>query len=222
VVSGGNENLKPEKSKQYTIGFRFEPSTSWYVQADLWDVKIRDAVSSVSEALIFSDPVKFRQLFTTFVNPGGGQTEWAKQTLSINIGQTHNQGIDWETGGRHKFGFGTWTNTLNGTYLMKSDYTVPGTSDQWTNSMNYFGIDDNVAFRNVVRLSSALETGAFTNSLIANYRNGYTDASATAYNLATNKNKPCVSTYRRSSPSTGKASGKPARPGAARWREEPG
>jgi iron complex outermembrane receptor protein len=189
VVQGGNENLKPEKSKQYTVGFRFEPSTTWYVQADLWDVKISDAVSSVSEAQIFADPVKFRQLFTTFVNPGSGQTEWAKQTLSINIGQTHNQGIDWETGYRQKFGFGSWTNTLNGTYLMKSDYTVPGTSDQWTNSMNTFGINDSVSFRNIVRLSSALETGAFTNSLIANYRNGYTDAAATGYNLATNKNE---------------------------------
>ncbi|RZT10671.1 iron complex outermembrane recepter protein [Duganella sp. CF402] len=189
VVSGGNENLKPEKSKQYTVGFRFEPSTTWYVQADLWDVKIRDAVSSVSEAQIFNDPVQFRQLFTTFVNPGSGQTEWAKKTLSINIGQTHNQGIDWETGYRHKFGFGTWTNTLNGTYLMKSDYTEPGSADKWTNSMNTFGIDDNVAFRNVVRLSSALETGAFSNSLIVNYRNGYTDAKATAYNLATLKSE---------------------------------
>jgi iron complex outermembrane receptor protein len=189
VVSGGNENLKPEKSKQFTVGFRFEPTQSWYVQADLWDVKIRDAVSSVSEAQIFADPVKFRQLFTTFVDPGSGQTQWAKQTLSINIGQTHNQGIDWETSYRQKFGFGNWTNTLNGTYLMKSDYTVPGSSDQWTNSLNTFGINDAVSFRHIVRLASVLDTGAFSNSLIVNYRNGYTDASATAYNLATLKNE---------------------------------
>ncbi|MET0264146.1 MAG: TonB-dependent receptor [Duganella sp.] len=189
VVSGGNENLKPEKSKQYTVGFRFEPSTSFYVQADLWDVKIRDAVSSVSEAQIFANPEQFRQLFTTFVEPGSGQTLWAKQTLSINIGQTHNQGIDWETSYRKRFGFGTWTNTLNGTYLMKSDYTVPGTSNQWTNNMNFFGITDAVSFRHVVRLSSSLDTGAFSNSIIANYRNGYTDASATSFNLGTNANE---------------------------------
>ena len=97
VLSGGNENLKPEKSKQFTVGFRFEPTNTFSVQADLWDVKIRDAVSSVSEALIFGDPVKYRDLFTTFVDPGNGQTYWAKKTLSINIGKTHNQGLDWET-----------------------------------------------------------------------------------------------------------------------------
>ncbi|WP_426163440.1 TonB-dependent receptor domain-containing protein [Pseudoduganella sp. R-34] len=187
VLSGGNENLKPEKSKQFTIGFRFEPTSNFSVQADLWDVKIRDAVSSVSEALIFGDPVKYRELFTTFVDPGNGQTYWAKKTLSINIGKTHNQGIDWDTTYRHNFSFGKLTTTLNGTYLIKSDYTKPGTDNDWVNSMNYFGVNDAVSFRHIVRLSTTLDTGAFSNSLVANYRNGYTDAEATSRNVATNQ-----------------------------------
>jgi len=187
VLSGGNENLKPEKSKQFTVGFRFEPTSSFSVQADLWDVKIRDAVSSVSEALIFGDPVKYRELFTTFVDPGNGQTYWAKKTLSINIGKTHNQGIDWETTYRHNFSFGKLTTILNGTYLIKSDYTKPGTDNDWVNSMNYFGVNDAVSFRHIVRLSTTLDTGAFSNSLVANYRNGYTDAEAQSRNVATNQ-----------------------------------
>jgi iron complex outermembrane receptor protein len=185
VISGGNENLKPEKSKQFAVGVRFEPTSSFSVSADLWDVKIRDAVSSVSEALIFGDPVKYRDLFTTFVDPGNGQTYWAKKTLSINIGKTHNQGVDWDTTFRHNFSFGKLTTTLNGTYLIKSDYTKPGTDDVWVNSMNYFGVNDAVSFRHIVRLSMALDTGAFSNSLVANYRNGYTDAEAQSRNLGT-------------------------------------
>ena len=187
VVSGGNENLKPEKSKQYTVGFRFEPTSSFYVQADLWDVRMRDAVSAASEPLIFGDPVFYRDLFTTFVEPGSGQTLWAKKTLSINIGKTHQQGIDWETTYRHRFGFGNLSTTLNGTYLMKSDRTEAGTKDVWVNSMNIFGSDNKVSFRHVIRLATTLDTGAFSNTLIANYRNGYTDASATSFNLGTNK-----------------------------------
>jgi iron complex outermembrane recepter protein len=187
VLSGGNENLKPEKSKQFTVGFRFEPTNSFSLQADLWDVKIRDAVSSVSEALIFGDPVKYRELFTTFVDPGNGQTYWAKKTLSINIGKTHNQGLDWETSYRHNFSFGKLTTVLNGTYLIKSDYTKPGTDNDWVNSMNYFGVNDAVSFRHIVRLSTTLDTGAFSNSLVANYRNGYTDAEAQSRNVATNQ-----------------------------------
>ncbi|CAN7179537.1 TonB-dependent receptor [Pseudoduganella sp. LjRoot289] len=187
VISGGNENLKPEKSKQFSVGFRYEPSSTFSVQADLWDVKMRDAVSSVSELQIFGDPVKFRDLFTTFVDPGNNQTYWAKKTLSVNIGQTHNQGVDWETTYRHRFAFGNLTSVLNGTYLIKSDYTKAGTQDDWTSSMNYFGLNDKVAFRHIVRLGTTLDTGKFSNTLTANYRNGYTDAEAESRNLATNK-----------------------------------
>ncbi|MRV76554.1 TonB-dependent receptor [Duganella sp. FT92W] len=189
VISGGNENLKPEKSKQYTLGFRIEPTASFSIQADLWDVKLRDAVSSVNEAQIFADPVKFRELFTTYTEPSTGNTYWAKKTLSINIGQTHNQGIDWETTYRHRFGFGKLDSTLAGTYLLKADYTVPGTSNVWTNDMNFFGIDDAVSFRHIVRWTNTLETGAFSNSLVANYRNGYTDAEQSVRNMNTKVNE---------------------------------
>lgn len=189
VVSGGNENLKPEKSKQYTIGFRMEPSAAFSFGADLWDVKIRDAVSSVSETLAFNDVAKYRELFTTYTEPATGNTYWAFKSLSINIGQTHNQGIDWDLTGRHKFAFGNLTSTLAGTYLLKSDYTVPGTSDQWTNSMNFFGINNAVSFRHVAKWTNTLDTGAFSNTIVVSYRNGYTDAEATVRNLSTNKNE---------------------------------
>ncbi|KQV54386.1 MULTISPECIES: TonB-dependent receptor [unclassified Duganella] len=187
VMSGGNVNLKPEKSKQFTIGFRVEPANWFSAGADLWDVKIRDAVSSVSEQLAFDhNGNDYPQLFTTFTEPASGKTFYAFQRLSINIGQTHNQGIDWDMTGRHNFSFGRFSSTLAGTYLIKSDYTKPGTSDQWTNSMNFFGINNAVSFRHVVRWTNTLETGAFSNSITANYRNGYTDAKATVWNLGTN------------------------------------
>jgi iron complex outermembrane receptor protein len=190
VMSGGNVNLKPEQSKQFTVGFRVEPVPSFSIGADLWDVKITDSVSSVSEQQIFADPVKFRNLFTTFTEPGTGNTYWAMERLSINIGKTHNQGIDWDMTARHKFAFGNLTSNLSGTYLIKSDYTKPGTDNEWTNSMNFFGVNDSVSFRNVVRWTNTLDTGAFSNTLIANYRNGYTDAEAQVYNTATKTNGP--------------------------------
>jgi iron complex outermembrane receptor protein len=186
VYQGGNANLKPEKSKQFTVGFRIEPTNAFSFGADLWDVKIRDAVSSVSEQLIFSNPAYYRDLFTTFTQPATGTTYWAIKSLAINIGKTHNQGIDWDLTGRQKFSFGNLTSNLQGTYLIKSDYTKPGTQD-WTSSMNFFGVNNNVSFRHVVRWTNTLDTGAFSNSLSANYRNGYTDAAADVLNLSTNK-----------------------------------
>ncbi|PHV08567.1 TonB-dependent receptor [Janthinobacterium sp. BJB412] len=189
VVSGGNEGLKPERSKQYSIGFRVEPNASFSFGADLWDVKMTDAVSAVSEQLMFSNPEKYRSLFTTIDDISTGKVYWARKRLSINIGKTHNQGVDYDLVARHRYDFGNLTANLSGTYLMKSDYTMPGDDSTWTNSMNVFGINDAVSFRHLVRASVSLETGAFTNTLTANYRNGYDDALATVRNVATNKDE---------------------------------
>jgi iron complex outermembrane receptor protein len=186
VLSSGNENLKPETSKQFTIGARYEPSGRLSMGLDLWDVKMRDAVSAVSEIQAFADPVKFRELFGTYTEPSTGNTYWAFRSTSMNIGQTHNRGIDWDLTARQRFGFGNLTVNLNGTHMLKSDYTRPGTSNDWTNSMNYFGINNAVTFRDIARVAATLDTGKLSNSLIANYRNGYTDAAADVRDVATN------------------------------------
>lgn len=188
VLSTGNENMRPETSKQFTVGMRFEPSSRFSAGLDLWDVKIKDAVSAVSEQQAWANPDQFRQLFSTYTEPATGNTYWAFLRSSVNIGQTHNRGIDWDLTGRHRFGFGNLTATLNGTYMLKSDYTRAGTANDWTNSLNYFGTNNAVTFRHIVRLSTTLDTGKLSNSLIVNYRNGYTDAAATVRNLDTGVN----------------------------------
>lgn len=189
VISGGNENLKPETSKQYTVGMRFEPSTKFSMGLDLWDVQMRDAVSGVSQQQAFGDPVKFRNLFTTYTEPSTGNTYWAFNQLSVNIGRAHYRGIDWDFTGRHNFGFGRFTGTVSGTHMLKSDYTVPGTDDQWTNSMNFFGINDSVTFRDLWKFTGTLDTGKLSNTFTVSYRNGYTDAAALVRNTGTNKNE---------------------------------
>ncbi len=184
-LSGGNENLKPEKSKQYTVGFRIEPSSAFSFGADLWDVKITDAVSAVSETQAFGNPALYKDLFGTYTEPSTGNTYYAFKSLSMNIGQTHNRGIDWDMTGRHKFDFGNFTANLSGTHMLKADYTVPGTKNQWTTNMNYFGITDAVTFRNLVKLNMSLETGKLTSTMVVSYRNGYTDAAASVLNVDT-------------------------------------
>lgn len=183
VYSGGNEQLSPEKSKQYTMGFRIDASRNVTFGADLWDVRMTNQVSAVSEIQAFADPAKFRQLFSTFTNPATGLKTWAFLRAPINIGRSHNRGIDWDLTVGEKYSFGKFALNANGTYLLKSSYTVPGTDNQWTDSMNKYGINDAVSFRNIVRVTPSLETGNFTNSFSLNYRNGYTDAAANPYQL---------------------------------------
>lgn len=175
VFKGGNANLKPEKSTQWSLGAVFEPTSNTTFKLDLWNVAIKDAVTSVSEALIAGDAVKYNDLYTTKLKASTGIRTLAIILAPINIGKQENRGIDYDFQLRNNLFGGKMTNRLAGTYLIKSRYTTPGTSDSWESSLGNYGSNDAVSFRNVLKVSSSYDIGAWGHSLTANYRGGYLD-----------------------------------------------
>ncbi|GAB1389650.1 MAG: hypothetical protein AMXMBFR78_34400 [Rubrivivax sp.] len=188
-MNGGNAALKPEKSKQATFGIHVEPTRDFAVGFDYWQVKIRDAVSGVSAPQAFANPEKYRDLFMLYKTPAEPQLYWTFISASTNIGQAINKGIDWELVGRMQTAIGRLTMGATGTYLIKSEYTRPGTQNDFTDSMGHYGENAAVSFRNVYRLTASLESGAFTNTLTMKARSGYTDQYQLVRNMVTNKNE---------------------------------
>ncbi len=174
-LSEGNALLQPEKSTQFSFGLRFEPNAAFSAGMDYWNIEMKDQVTSVSEALGFGDPKTYADLFTTFTDPGDGKKYYAYKLASINIGQSKTSGVDWDFTTRFNTDFGRWTNSIAGTYLIESSYTRPGTRDKFETSLDKFGINNAVSFRNIFRVTSSMQTGAFQNTLSMNYRSGYTD-----------------------------------------------
>ncbi|MFG6447727.1 TonB-dependent receptor [Roseateles sp. BYS180W] len=185
VLSGGNAALKPEKSTQWTYGFRFEPSNNFGFGADYWRVNIKDAVSGVSEKQAFSDPTKYANLFTKFKTPAETQEYYAFISSSLNIGRTVNSGVDWDVIARFAASDAKITVGLTGTHLLKSSYTRPGTDNDWTDSMNKYGENNAVSFRNILRGTFKYESGAWTHALTLKWRNGYKDISQNVRDVAT-------------------------------------
>lgn len=186
---GGNASLKPEKSKQATIGIRFEPSGDFNIGADYWEVKLRDAVSAVNANQAFADPQKYADLFTLYKTPAETQQYWTFINASTNIGQAINKGIDWDFTARTQTGIGRLTGGMSGTYLLKSSYTRAGSQNDFTDSMSHYGENANVSFRNIWRATLSLDTGPFTNTLTVKWRSGYTDINQLVRNVATNTNE---------------------------------
>jgi iron complex outermembrane receptor protein len=188
-LSGGNENLKPEKSKQATIGIRVEPTSNFSAAFDYWQVKLRDAVSGVSANQAFGDPQKYSSLFTTYKQPAETSNYYAFMALSTNIGQAISKGIDWEFEGRVDIpDVGRLTTSVAGTYMIESSYTRAGTSNDFTDSMGHYGENAAVTFRNIFSTQFKLQTGALSNTLLFKYRSGYKDRLQTVRDLSTGKN----------------------------------
>ena len=187
AVSQGNPDLQSEKSKQFTLGFRVEPSAAFSFGADLWDVKLRNAVSEITEEQAFADPVKYATSFTQYIEPSTGNTYYAFKKLSVNIGKKEYRGIDWDLSANHKFDFGKLTAQLSGTHMLHANYTKAGSDNVFTSNMDFFGDTNEVTFRNLMKLTTTLDTGRLSNTVTVNYRNGYTDAAATVYDVAAKK-----------------------------------
>lgn len=178
VLTAGNTELKPEKSRQWNLGLRTEPEKWLTTGIDVWGVYVKDRIGQIAEDAVMDAPGTYLKNFTTFVDPGTGRHYLALYLPNENLGDERYFGADWDA----KVGFlspiGKATLLLQWTHLFRYDYQrVKG--GEWYSNLNRFN-DTKVTFRNLIRLTGHLVSGAFENTLTVNYRPGYRDQSYTA------------------------------------------
>lgn len=183
VYAAGNPNLEPEKSNQWTLGFRVEPSQSVSFGADLWQVKLKNEIGQVDESTIMGDPLAWRQYFTTYVDPVTGDTLLALFQPNDNLGNRTQRGIDFDAKFRADTGIGRLTTQLGLTYMLKDSYQLAKNGPYLT-SLGQFGPDGNVTFRWQGRLQTTLEYKSWAHTLAFNFKSGYKDQSYTADDFA--------------------------------------
>jgi iron complex outermembrane recepter protein len=183
VYAQGNGALKPEKSRQWTLGARFEPNEMLSVGADLWQVKLRNAIGQVDEATIFGDPARFTRYFTTYVDPVTSQTLLAVFQPNENLGDVIQRGLDIDARLRFATPIGRATTQLTVTHMLKDRYQLEQ-GGEFLTSLGQFGPDGNVTFRWQGRLQGTLEAGDFTHALTVNFKSGYKDQAYVADDFA--------------------------------------
>ncbi|MEJ6003632.1 TonB-dependent receptor domain-containing protein [Paucibacter soli] len=127
-LSGGNPDLAPEKSKQYSLGVVFQPVDEISIGADLWQLKVNGIITAPSTQEIVSryragDPA-YANLVT--LSPTGDVD--LTKAINANVGSAKLSGLDVDVTGRFKVPGGRLDATLNGTYMIKYDQTSPGGS----------------------------------------------------------------------------------------------
>ncbi|MBJ7309694.1 TonB-dependent receptor domain-containing protein [Rugamonas sp. CCM 8940] len=178
LTSGGNAlkgsaGLKPEESKQYTLGFRFDPITSLSLGFDLWNVKMSNQINQLSESIAFGDTAKYNALYSTVYDAGQKQNKLVTLLPYFNLGSSRYRGIDWDHTYRAKTGLGNLTVNWSGTYMLKSEKE---SSDGIDSSLGKYDSLPNATSRVISRLAFSLKSSdMFTHTLAMNYRSGYHD-----------------------------------------------
>jgi len=179
LLTGGNAStgdgaLKPEESKQATLGFRLEPTAGLSIGFDFWDVKLTNQIKTLSEDTVFGNPKVYDSLLRSYYDPIQKQNVLAAALTPFNLASSHYQGIDWDHTYKTSTPYGKLNVQWTGTFMSKAEQDTPGTGVE--KNIGRFNSYSDVTFRWISKLTTSLRTSnGQTHSLTANYHSGYTD-----------------------------------------------
>ncbi|SDH14923.1 MULTISPECIES: TonB-dependent receptor [unclassified Duganella] len=179
-LTGGNPNLKPEESRQASVGVVWSPASWLNAGVDLFRIKVSDILAAPSAQEVVS---RFRAgdpAYANLVLLNGNDIDLVKTVLA-NTGNATVQGADVFITGRHNFGVGRVDAALNGTYMDKFDQMSPGGVMSHkvgtlvdSKGTAVIGADaGGVVLRWKHTLSATWTQGAWASTLIQNYRARY-------------------------------------------------
>lgn len=193
LLFGGNQNLKPEKARTFSLGADFRPrfAPGFSAGATFYDIKYNDVIGTPSGlgALIFTDPtfapLVTRDPTTAQVGAAIANTVPFFYTFSAvptignildlrqgNFGIRKTNGIDFDVRYRHTAGFGTVFGGIAGNYILKYRTQLSPTSAV-SNSLDA-GIP-----RTTLRTTLGVTAGPVTFVNFVNHRSGVTASFAT-------------------------------------------
>ena len=184
VTRLSNPDLKPERSRQFSLGAVFEPVPDLSLGIDYWNIAKRDVISDIGEDIILRDPVKYAGLITR----DSGSVITNIDLIKRNQGKQKTSGLDLNVDWRGvKTELGRISGRLNGTYVMASKkQTGPG--DAYFSNLAQF-VNDGVVQRWRHKASVDFDRGDWGLSLTNTYYSGYNDQN-TAINLDTGARIP--------------------------------
>jgi iron complex outermembrane receptor protein len=186
TVTGGNPNLKPEKSTSITAGVMWEPVKNASISLDAFRINLKDAivVGGLSSTYFMANAAR-EQLYSKFIVRGAadgnasglGPIDSILQSNS-NLFKTQVAGVDVDAMYRLRLDGGNRLNLrLSGTYMNK--YDVQGPDGNYTSSLDQaLSASGGVVLRWKHNASATWENGPYAVTLLQNYQKGYTDVLA--------------------------------------------
>ncbi len=200
AARGGNPNLSPEKSKQFSLGMVFSPSNNFSGSLDYWNIKINNAIVQTSEIGVLSNPnanlanfwrvnpatLPLDSTGKPFLDPtllnktnsiqGSTNPDFPLAFVDLpyaNSSRFFASGLDVNLNLKHKLeNIGQFGINLDGTYYTTHGYQYTGLpSASDLGSYQDFGATPR--WRHALTLT--FRTGAWNASLTNNYTSGYQD-----------------------------------------------
>lgn len=119
VQLSSDPNLKPEKSRQFTVGMVFEPSRHLSLAIDYWNISKKDTIGVITGDTLMGSEALYRKYINRVVRSPDGLLSYIKTPVE-NLGKLETSGIDVDV--RSSFNLDSSTKiglSYNTTYVLK-------------------------------------------------------------------------------------------------------
>ena len=178
-----NPDLKPEKSRQFSIGVLADPTPSWSIGVDYWHIEKRDLISTLGDDVILANLDKYEPLVHRYNEDEGlAGCDYDPDDSEIcfielrkeNRGKQKASGLDVTLQYRSPAtAFGRFGAKLVGTWTLSSKKQT-GDGDPYISNLGRF-VTDGVVQRWRHRLNLDWERGAWSVNLANTLYSGYDD-----------------------------------------------
>jgi len=168
--SGGNPDLRPETSKQGTLGFIVEPSANFSASVDYWAINIKDRILNRTPQVVLAN----EQYLSQYVVRNPDDTISYVDAGWINAAGLKTRGADVGLRGRGNLPDGwRWNATLDGTWTQSYKFAEFEGQPYIEYVGNFYTRDLYLRWKHNATVSLAMGPWSF---LLSNlYRDGYVD-----------------------------------------------
>ncbi|MBC3862017.1 TonB-dependent receptor [Undibacterium jejuense] len=184
-LTGGNLNLLPEKSKQFSLGIVADITKDLNVAVDYWNINIRNLITSYGAQAVVKGAAAGNPAYTGLVTRDASGNISQITLLNLNAGREKTDGVDidlkWKVLKSPEYG--TFGMRLNGTYTRGFEVTLPDgtvqpsvgkTVDADGNVLNAV-TNGGIIFKWKHQLNFDWSNGAYGLTVTQNYQSGYDD-----------------------------------------------
>ena len=181
-LGGGNPNLGPEKSDQFSAGIVFSPTRSITASVDYFSIDIKGLIATPSAQEIASGFRRGAPGYAALVDVNGADEITLIRQLAANVSSLKAQGVDVDLRWRENMAGGRVDVGLNGTWMTK--YDLVNTSGETEQSVGTIVRPDGsplvaagtgVILRWKHNLSAGYSTDSWSATLTQRFYKGYED-----------------------------------------------
>ena len=191
-LQGGNDQLNPEESEAWTVGFVYQPVPSFSFGVDFWSTESPSTIGVIGEQTIFADPVGYANLFvrcsqapaarTATIGAcriaGGDPLAYVTNTYQ-NLGITKTSGFDFQANWQGSATqYGTFNIGLRSTYVKNYDFQVVNSGAYFDPVGNYSPQFGGPVIRYQQITTFGWNYSTWSASLFNRYLSGYRDQNA--------------------------------------------